>query len=78
MTVSDERAELTRVNMLVHFYKKNLIEFKSAGKLLRQLPDTLEELRKYGRDLLRAVLILVQVTAPVREFVAEHEPLLLD
>lgn len=50
LAIAEEVSELTGVDMVLNVNQKPLIELKGARELLRQLPDTLNELVDYGRD----------------------------
>ena len=73
--VADERAELTRVHVVVQVQQEPLAELEGGRMSSRQLPDAIDQLRENGRRLL---LVALQVTAPIGEFVAERQPVLLD
>ena len=52
-----------------------LAELEGGRMSSRQLPDAIDQLRENGRRLL---LVALQVTAPIGEFVTERKPILLD
>lgn len=78
LAITNKRTKLARIAVLVEFDEETFVELKSAWKLLRYLPNALEELRKDGRHFLGNGLVLEHVAQTMRELVAEHEPILLD
>ena len=75
LAVADERAELAGVHVVVQGEQVTLVELKSGGKLLRDLPHRVQELREDGRDVLG--VHRAQHAAAICELVAESQPLLL-
>ena len=62
--------------MFVNGHQEALIVFERRRKLLRELPDTVEELGKHWRHL--AAVCLTKKRAPVGELVTERQPLFLN
>ena len=62
--------------MFVNGHQEALIVFERRRKLLRELPDTVEELGEHWRHL--AAVCLTKKRAPVGELVTERQPLLLN
>ena len=55
LAVVQECAELTRVHVLQNDHEQLLVEFEELGMLLHDLPNTIDELKEYGRTILVAV-----------------------
>lgn len=56
LAVAEEVPELTGVDMVLDVNQKPLVELKGARELLRQLPDTLNELVDHRRDFFRVTI----------------------
>lgn len=44
--VAQKRAESARIEVIQYGYQEAVVEFKSVGELLRDLPDAVDELEK--------------------------------
>lgn len=73
---SDEGAKLAGEDVVMEREQVPFIELERHRKLLSQLPDAVDELRKDRRHLLR--INSSDQSAALRELMAERQPLLLD
>lgn len=70
LAVSNESAKLAWISMVMDGNKEPLVELESAGELLHNLPDTLQELCEHRRRLLD--IHTVQQPTAVSELVSKR------
>ena len=75
--VAQKGAEQTRVGVCAELEQPRLTELEGAGELCVQLVDAVEPLQEDGRAL-ALVGVGVGVAVPLRELVAEEEPVVVD
>ena len=66
---------MARIDMVVEFQQKPFVKLECTWVELSELPDTVDELRKYRRHFPR---IDSDQSAPVKKFVTEGKPLFLN
>lgn len=68
-----EGSKETRVQMVQNESKEMFVELKRKGKLLGDLPDTIDELKEDWRPVIVIVLVF-SVTNAMSEFMAKTQP----